>query len=146
MGKEIDEAAVWRRVTAAAEESPPTGATGELLLEALRAGATLGKMYGRLRGREIYRRMQDQQQQENLQLRGLWLLQRGTPPELGTCSLPRQTEAPLPWLLEQQRLQWQRLGQLAAGATGPERELLERLARQAGNRWGQLVGELGRST
>lgn len=153
MKSEIDEAAVWQRVTAAAQE--PTASPAQspspseaALLSALEAGKILGETYGSLyrSGNTGYQALYQPQRQELLQLRGLWALHYRTNPAIPQKFPPKHSSyvQKILWLLEAQGQQQQRLASLSGCFSAPSSDLLSLLAEKAGTRWAWLLGELGR--
>lgn len=151
MKPEIDEAAVWQRVTAAAQEPPPvqpsSSSEGALLL-ALEAGKILGESYVALyrSGNSGYQALYQAQRQELLQLRGLFALHYGRNPAVPQKSPPTHSAyvQKIHWLLETQGQQQQRLASLSGCFSAPSSVLLSLLAERTITRWAWLLGELGR--
>lgn len=155
MKREIDEAAVWQRVTAAAKD-PGTARDMETtplnleLMEALRGGKALAQQYRLLSrsGKSGYKALFDGQKEENQQLLGLWALQAGKAPVVSTAPSPMHKSYlhQIRWLLEAQNQQQRRLVTLSGRLSENQASLVSHLAQQAGKRWCWLLGELGRSS
>lgn len=145
---EIDEAAVWQRVTAARVEPQPEDITKQPLLAAIQTGKQLENAYGTLfrSGKQQWKSLLRTQQQENRQLRGLYVLHfGGPPPAQGTAPSQRRSyEAQIRHLLQLEQQQQDALSSLAGQFSGLPQQLLILLGQQAAQRWQVLLGELGR--
>lgn len=154
MEKKIDEAAVWKRVTAtsaaAPEKNPPPAPETELL-STLAAGHTLEAAFSALgnRGRKLHTQLAQEQKGENTTLKSLYFLKTGNRPWLpgGQSSRdPRESYVSrLRWLLDLQAHQQEALERLAQQADGQTAAILSALAGAAAARWGLLLEELGKA-
>ena len=153
MERKIDEAAVWKRVTAASTQStePVRAATPspqQALLNALITGRTLAGAYEALRrsGRSAYNEFARGQQRENRLLRGLYFLHTGQTPHLPEA-IPRRVPkelyvSRLRWLLETQDAQQAALKSLSEKSSGQTANILADLSQKAAQRWEGLLSEL----
>lgn len=150
MKPEIDEAAVWQRVTAAREEPQPeqTSPMKGAMLTAIQTGTQLEKSYMALyrSGKKQFQHLLTAQRQENRQLRGLFVqLFDGTPPApIRENGGNRNCEALLRRSLILQQQQQEALVALAEQAAGLPRQLFGLLSEAAAQRWALLLEELGR--
>ncbi len=154
--RKIDEAAVWRRVTAASEaaektEKPTAPPQEQRLLAALRTGELLASAYSTLgrSGRRLHSQLAQRQIVENQRLKSLYFLQTGQTPRItaaGSHRDPKETYAArLRWLLQVQGRQQDALQQLSETATGKEAQILTELVAEAEVRWNLLLQELGKA-
>lgn len=154
--RKIDEAAVWRRVTAASEaaekqeksaESPPE----QRLLATLRTGELLASAYSALgrSGRRLHSQLAQRQIAENQRLKSLYFLQTGQTPRLSALGSNRDPKesyaARLRWLLQIQGAQQEALEKLSEASNGKDAKILSELAADAGERWKLLLQELGKA-
>ena len=150
MERKIDEAAVWRRVnaaagTAAVEPKAPME-QGPSLSEVLKTGRTLYEAYAGLSrgGRKLFGELAQGQRSENRLLWGIYYLQAGVRPRL---SEQRQNPGGnyitrLRWLLELQGQQQEALETLSQQTGGRTGKLLRELSQKAEERWQRMLTEL----
>lgn len=157
MERKIDEAAVWRRVTAASgtttetgkEKEPPAAPPFEqALLATLVSGMTLASAYGALgrSGRRLHNEFAQGQRAENRLLKSLYFLKTGYSPRLPENTLHRDPKeayvARLRWLLDTQGKQQEALEALSGQASGKTAKILTELTQKAAQRWEALLTEL----
>lgn len=154
MEKKIDEAAVWRRVTAASapaleeKQAAPSQEVG--LMSAIYTGEILAAAYDALgnRGRSLHARLAKEQLAENRTLKSLWFLSTGKVLPTSENTYRRDPKesytARLRWLLELQGGQQEALEALAKESAGRQASLLGDLALDAALRWRELLDELGK--
>lgn len=149
MEQKIDEAAVWKRVTAASKTPPePKTPQTDALYQVLVRGKALEEGYRTLSrsGRKGYSTLVQGQVQENQSLMGVYYLRHRQKPALpnGQGGRSQNYVNLLCRLLEQQGQQQEQLLSLSTGASGCEKALWVDLAGKASQRWSSLVQELGR--
>ena len=150
MNGQIDEAAVWRRVNAAAEEKKAEGEApiGPKLMELLERGLVLAEAHSALNrgGRRRHGAFAQGQRSENRLLKGLYFMHTGLRPRPQAAGARRsRTEAytdRLRWMLEVQGSQQDSLETLAHQIGGKTGHLLMQLAQKAAERWDALMEEL----